>query len=170
MPRLATRDVSLQEVAQRARMIGRQQFRGNVPDSLMPFLMQRAADSMITQGAWCTKPTAWASASAMTKFAAICTRDSSAQVLLPRRQLHRRAGLRAVRSEPVRPERAAVRAGGQGADRLAEAAGRRRRSGDRERQGDHGASREAGHQGQVRLRRAHPRRHQEAIQARPMPS
>lgn len=43
--------VGLQEVAQRARMIGRQQFRGNIPDSLMPFLMQRAADSMITQGA-----------------------------------------------------------------------------------------------------------------------
>jgi peptidyl-prolyl cis-trans isomerase D len=43
--------VGLQEVAQRARMIGRQQFRGNIPDTLMPFLMQRAADSMITQGA-----------------------------------------------------------------------------------------------------------------------
>jgi len=43
--------IGLQEVAQRARMIGRQQFRGNIPDSLMPFLMQRAADSMITQGA-----------------------------------------------------------------------------------------------------------------------
>ena len=36
---------------QRARMIGRQQFRGNVPPTLMPFLMQRAADGMITQGA-----------------------------------------------------------------------------------------------------------------------
>ncbi|HZD32639.1 MAG TPA: peptidyl-prolyl cis-trans isomerase [Candidatus Angelobacter sp.] len=44
-------DISMQEVAQRARMIGRQQFRGNVPPSIMPFLMQRAADSMITQGA-----------------------------------------------------------------------------------------------------------------------
>jgi peptidyl-prolyl cis-trans isomerase D len=44
-------DISLQDVAQRARMIGRQQFRGNVPPSIMPFLMQRAADSMITQGA-----------------------------------------------------------------------------------------------------------------------
>lgn len=43
--------VGMQEVAQRARMIGRQQFRGNIPESLMPFLMQRAADSMITQGA-----------------------------------------------------------------------------------------------------------------------
>ena len=44
-------DISLQQVAQRARMIGRQQFRGNVPPTLMPFLMQRAADGMITQGA-----------------------------------------------------------------------------------------------------------------------
>jgi peptidyl-prolyl cis-trans isomerase D len=44
--------VGMQEVATRARLIARQQFRGStVPPSLMPFLMQRAADSMITQGA-----------------------------------------------------------------------------------------------------------------------
>src|SRR5579884_1682905 len=43
--------IGLQEVSQRATMIGRQQFRGNVPESLRPFLMQRAADSMITQDA-----------------------------------------------------------------------------------------------------------------------
>ena len=49
--KVGTEDISLQEVAQRARMIGRQQFRGNVPPTLMPFLMQRAADNMITQGA-----------------------------------------------------------------------------------------------------------------------
>ena len=44
-------EITVQEVAQRARMMGRQQFRGNVPPSILPFLMQRAADSMITQGA-----------------------------------------------------------------------------------------------------------------------
>src|SRR6516165_2887476 len=45
-------DITVQEVAQRARMIARQQFRGgNIPPSILPFLMQRAADSMITQGA-----------------------------------------------------------------------------------------------------------------------
>ena len=49
--KVGTEDISLQQVAQRARMIGRQQFRGNVPPTLMPFLMQRAADGMITQGA-----------------------------------------------------------------------------------------------------------------------
>src|SRR5271169_6340744 len=49
--KVGTEDISLQEVAQRARMIGRQQFRGNVPPNLMPFRMQRAADGMITQGA-----------------------------------------------------------------------------------------------------------------------
>ncbi len=43
--------VSMTAVEQRARVIGKQQFRGNVPPSLMPFLMQRAAESMITQGA-----------------------------------------------------------------------------------------------------------------------
>lgn len=46
------RSVGIQEVSARARTMARQQFRGaNVPPSLMPFLMQRAADSMITQGA-----------------------------------------------------------------------------------------------------------------------
>ena len=49
--KVGSEDISVQQVAQRARMIGRQQFRGNVPPSLMPFLMQRAADSMITQQA-----------------------------------------------------------------------------------------------------------------------
>ena len=49
--KVGTEDISLQQVAQRARMIGKQQFRGNVPPSLMPFLMQRAADNMITQSA-----------------------------------------------------------------------------------------------------------------------
>jgi len=49
--KVGTDDITLQQVAQRARMIGRQQFRGNVPPTLMPFLMQRAADGMITQGA-----------------------------------------------------------------------------------------------------------------------
>lgn len=45
-------DINVQEVAQRAKMIGRQQFRGgNIPPTIMPFLMQRAADGMITQGA-----------------------------------------------------------------------------------------------------------------------
>jgi peptidyl-prolyl cis-trans isomerase D len=51
LARVGNQDIGLQQVALRARMIGRQQFRGNVPDTLMPFLMQRAADSMITQGA-----------------------------------------------------------------------------------------------------------------------
>ncbi len=49
--KVGTDDISLQQVAQRARMIGRQQFRGNVPPTLMPYLMQRAADNMITMGA-----------------------------------------------------------------------------------------------------------------------
>ncbi len=51
LAKVGTEDISLQEVSQRARLIGRQQFRGNVPPSIMPFLMQRAADGMITQGA-----------------------------------------------------------------------------------------------------------------------
>ena len=49
--KVGNNDIDLQQVAQRAKMIGRQQFRGNVPPTLMPYLMQRAADGMITQGA-----------------------------------------------------------------------------------------------------------------------
>jgi peptidyl-prolyl cis-trans isomerase D len=49
--KVGTEDITLQQVNQRARMIGKQQFRGNVPPTLMPFLMQRAADGLITQGA-----------------------------------------------------------------------------------------------------------------------
>jgi len=50
LAKVGTEDITLQEVSQRARMIGRQQFRGNVPPSIMPFLLQRAADGMIMQG------------------------------------------------------------------------------------------------------------------------
>jgi peptidyl-prolyl cis-trans isomerase D len=51
LARVGSQEIGLQQVALRARVIGRQQFRGNVPQQLMPFLMQRAADSMFTQGA-----------------------------------------------------------------------------------------------------------------------
>jgi peptidyl-prolyl cis-trans isomerase D len=51
LAKVGTEDISLQQVAQRARLIGRQQFRGNIPPTIMPFLLQRAADGMITQGA-----------------------------------------------------------------------------------------------------------------------
>lgn len=50
LAKVGTEDITLQEVSQRARMIGRQQFRGNVPPSIMPYLLQRAADGMIMQG------------------------------------------------------------------------------------------------------------------------
>ena len=51
LAKVGTEDINLQEVNNRARMIGRQQFRGNIPPTIMPYLLQRAADGMITQGA-----------------------------------------------------------------------------------------------------------------------
>jgi peptidyl-prolyl cis-trans isomerase D len=51
LARIGDQDVSLQEVSQQARLIGRQQFKGNVPPQIMPYLMQRAAQGMITQKA-----------------------------------------------------------------------------------------------------------------------
>ncbi len=43
--------ISLVEVNQQAKMIGRQQFRGNVPPQIMPYLLSRAADNLISQKA-----------------------------------------------------------------------------------------------------------------------
>ncbi len=52
LARVGSQDVSLQEVSQQARLIGRQQFKGgSIPPALMPYLMQRAAQGMITQKA-----------------------------------------------------------------------------------------------------------------------
>lgn len=49
LARIGDQDVSLMDVSQQARLIGRQQFRGNVPSQLMPYLMSRAADNLISQ-------------------------------------------------------------------------------------------------------------------------
>jgi peptidyl-prolyl cis-trans isomerase D len=51
LAKVGNQDVSLQEVSEQARLIGRQQFKGNVPPAIMPYLMQRAAQGMITQKA-----------------------------------------------------------------------------------------------------------------------
>ena len=52
LARVGDQPVGIQQVEVRARNMARQQFRGQqIPPSLMPFLMQRAADGMITQGA-----------------------------------------------------------------------------------------------------------------------
>ncbi len=52
LAKVGNQEVSLQEVSQQARLIGRQQFKGqSVPPALMPYLMQRAAQSLITQKA-----------------------------------------------------------------------------------------------------------------------
>src|ERR1039458_3285475 len=51
LAKVGDQEVSVQEAAQQARLIGRQQFKGNIPPALMPFLMQRAAQGLITQKA-----------------------------------------------------------------------------------------------------------------------
>lgn len=49
--KVGDQEIGIQQVSQQARLIGKQQFRGNIPDGLMPYLMQRAAQSMITEKA-----------------------------------------------------------------------------------------------------------------------
>jgi peptidyl-prolyl cis-trans isomerase D len=51
LAKVGNQDVSLREVSEQARLIGRQQFKGNIPPAIMPYLMQRAAQGMITQKA-----------------------------------------------------------------------------------------------------------------------
>jgi peptidyl-prolyl cis-trans isomerase D len=51
LAKVGDQEVNLAQVNQQAKMIGRQQFRGNVPPQLMPYLMQRAADNIISQKA-----------------------------------------------------------------------------------------------------------------------
>src|SRR5271167_142295 len=49
LARVGNQEIGTPEVAQQARLIGKQQFKGNIPPALMPFLMQRAAQGVIAQ-------------------------------------------------------------------------------------------------------------------------
>jgi peptidyl-prolyl cis-trans isomerase D len=49
--KVGNQEIDIQQVAQQARLMGKQQFKGNVPPQLMPYLMQRAAQGMIMQKA-----------------------------------------------------------------------------------------------------------------------
>jgi peptidyl-prolyl cis-trans isomerase D len=51
LAKVGAQEIGVTEVAQQARLMGKQQFKGNVPEQLMPYLMQRAAQSMITEKA-----------------------------------------------------------------------------------------------------------------------
>jgi len=51
LAKVGDQEVGLQQVEQQARLIGKQQFKGNVPEQLMPYLMQRAAQDIITKKA-----------------------------------------------------------------------------------------------------------------------
>jgi peptidyl-prolyl cis-trans isomerase D len=51
LAKVGDQEVGIQQVEQQARLIGKQQFKGNVPEQLMPYLMQRAAQGIITQKA-----------------------------------------------------------------------------------------------------------------------
>jgi len=51
LAKVGDQEITSQQVSQQARLIGQQQFKGNVPDSLMPYLMQRAAQNVITEKA-----------------------------------------------------------------------------------------------------------------------
>jgi peptidyl-prolyl cis-trans isomerase D len=49
LAKVGNQEIGIPEVAQQARLIGKQQFKGNIPPTLMPFLMQRAAQGVIAQ-------------------------------------------------------------------------------------------------------------------------
>ena len=49
LARVGNQDIGVQEVAQQARRIAKQQFKGNVPPGIMAYIMPRAAESVIAQ-------------------------------------------------------------------------------------------------------------------------
>ena len=49
--KVGDQEISVNDVAQQARLIGKQQFKGSIPPTIMPYLMQRAAQGLITQKA-----------------------------------------------------------------------------------------------------------------------
>src|SRR5271157_4066549 len=49
LARVGNQDIGVQEVAQQARRIANQQFKGNVPPGIMSYIMPRAAESVIAQ-------------------------------------------------------------------------------------------------------------------------
>ena len=51
LAKVGSEEVTEQQVRQQAQLMAKQQFQGNVPDALMPYLMQRAAQSLIVQKA-----------------------------------------------------------------------------------------------------------------------
>ena len=51
LAKVGDQEITVPQVSQQARLIGQQQFKGNVPDALMPYLMQRAAQNVITEKA-----------------------------------------------------------------------------------------------------------------------
>ena len=51
LAKVGDEEITEQLVRQQANLIGQQQFKGNVPEAIMPFLMQRAAQNVITEKA-----------------------------------------------------------------------------------------------------------------------
>ena len=47
LAKVGDQEITVPQVSQQARLIGKQRFQGNVPSALMPYLMQQAAQSMI---------------------------------------------------------------------------------------------------------------------------
>ncbi len=48
LAKVGDQEINVTQVTQQARLIGKQRFQGNVPPTLMPYLMQQAAQGMIT--------------------------------------------------------------------------------------------------------------------------
>src|SRR5277367_1827603 len=51
LAKVGDQEIGVTQVAVQARLMAKQQFKGNVPEQLMPYMMQRAAQSMITEKA-----------------------------------------------------------------------------------------------------------------------
>ncbi len=51
LAKVGDQEITIPQVSQQARLMAQQQFKGNIPDALMPYLMGRAAQNVITEKA-----------------------------------------------------------------------------------------------------------------------
>ena len=114
LAKVGDQEVGIQQVEQQARLIGKQQFKGNVPEQLMPYLMQRAAQGIITEKAIVYEADKMGLGVSDDELRDYLHQGQFGQVIFPSGNfIGQQAYERFIRKR-IQHERAAVRAGGQG--------------------------------------------------------
>ena len=91
--KVGDQEIGVQDVAQQARLIGKQQFKGNIPPTIMPYLMQRAAQGLIVQKAIVYEADKMGLGVSDDELRANLHQGEMGQVLFPERQFYWSASL-----------------------------------------------------------------------------